>query len=278
MKPSFPFPSQGASEVVDKYTTSISATFSSTPDQNFEENQNCCAGCPLDVVDQYAPGTSATCSLDALVIEHQDVLNEIPSSPPHTQDSRSSKATNATSPTPLDPVAPKKRKRSDDEADSSVGLQTPRKKPKRNSPWHRFPQPGSLTMIVNGEPRYVTEVSVSPEVPASSLVPGLAPVPTPTPVPAAAQASAMELVPAPAPVPALEQAPTMAQVPAPGQASERYLDSNRLRQMVKTRLVETVGVNEGAKWQCRLNGGTYLIECLRDGLCSMQWFGEIVFV
>ena len=60
--------------------------------------------------------------------------------------------------------------------------------------------------------------------------------------------------------------------------SERYLDSNRMRQMIKNGLADTVGIHEGDKWECRLPGGTYVIACLRDRLCSMQWVGEIVFV
>lgn len=60
--------------------------------------------------------------------------------------------------------------------------------------------------------------------------------------------------------------------------SERYLDNNRMRQMIKNGLADRVGIVEGDKWECRLSGGVYRIECLRDGLCSMQWFGEVVYV
>ena len=48
--------------------------------------------------------------------------------------------------------------------------------------------------------------------------------------------------------------------------------------MIKNGLADRVGIVEGDKWEYRLSGGVYRIECLRDGLCSMQWFGEVVYV
>ena len=32
---------------------------------------------------------------------------------------------------------------------------------------------------------------------------------------------------------------------------ERYVDSNRMRQMIKKGLAETKGLREGEKWECR---------------------------
>lgn len=91
------------------------------------------------------------------------------------------------------------------------------------------------------------------------------------------------------------QAPAPAPAPAPASVSgvktsvggngsaklgdeERCVDSNRLRRMIKKGPAETQGLREGEKWECRVPGGRYAIECLSGELCAMQWFGEVVVV
>ena len=184
-------------------------------------------------------------------MNNRKVLSEEISSPPPAQDSESPGALNAAGahgPTSLGPSTPKKRKRSDkEEADSPLAPKT-RKRQVRNSSLHHFPRLGSPSMIVDGLPCYV------------------------------AQAPAPAEVPVPAGVPSGSKTTVAADGSFNFNSSERYLDSNRMRQMVKNGLADTVGIHEGDKWECRLPGGTYLIECLRDRLCSMQWFGEVVFV
>ena len=179
------------------------------------------------------------------------VLSEENSSPHPAQDSESPGVLNAAGaygPTSLGLSTPKKRKRSDkEEADSPLAPKT-RKRHVRNSSLHHFPQQGSPLMIIDGQPCYV------------------------------AQAPAPAEVPVPVVVPSASKTTVAADGLVKFNNSERYLDSNRMRQMIKNGLADTVGIHEGDKWECRLPGGTYLIECLRDRLCSMQWFGEVVFV
>ena len=187
--------------------------------------------------------------------KNRKVLSEENSSPPLVQDSESPGALNAADaygPTSLGPSTPNKRKRSNNEEAYSPVAPKTHKRQVRNSSLHHFPQPGSPVMIIDGQPCYAAP----------------APAPAPVEVP----------VPVPAGVPSGSKTTEAADGLFNFNNSERYLDSNRMRQMVKNRLADTVGIHEGDKWECRLPGGTYLIECLRDRLCSMQWFGEIVFV
>ena len=106
------------------------------------------------------------------------------------------------------------------------------------------------------------QLSTSAVIPAPA--PALAPTPIPVPVPVASSDSSKTMV--------------AADSFSNSKSSERYLDSNRLRQQVKRGLAETQGINEGDKWECRLPGGMYVVECLPNGLCAMQWFGEVVWV
>ena len=197
----------------------------------------------LDVVDKHAPSTPASFSFGPPFIYNRKVLSNQNSSPPSAQDTESPvtlNAASASSPTSLGPSTPQKRKRSDkEEADSPLTPKTPRKRQARNPSWHHFSQPGSPSMIVDGQPCFVAQ--------------------------------------APAPARGVK-ATVAAEGSSKSSNSERYLDSNRMRQMIKKGLAETEGIREGDKWECRLPGGTYLIECLGGGLCSMQWFGEVVFV
>ena len=128
---------------------------------------------------------------------------------------------------------------------SSLGFSTPQKrkrsdKEEADSPGHHFSRPGSASMIINGQPYFAAQAPAPARVPSETTV--------------AADDSSKS------------------------SKSERYLDSEQLRKMVKKGLAETEGIREGDKWECQLDGGTYLIECLREGLCSMQWYGEVVSV
>ena len=185
-------------------------------------------------------------------MNNRKLLSEEISSPPAAQHSECPGVLNvagAYGPTSLGPSTPKKRKRSNEEETDSPVAPKPRKRRGRNSSLHHFPHQGSpLTMIIDGQPCYM------------------------------AQAPAPAEVPAPAGVPSGSKTPVAADGLFNFNNSERYLDSNRMRQMIKDGLADRVGIHEGDKWECRLPGGTYLIECLRDRLCTMQWFGEVVFV
>ena len=147
-------------------------------------------------------------------------------------------AAGAEGPTSLGPKTPKKRKRSNEEEASSPSAPQTRKRKRRNPTRHDFPQKGSSSTIIDGQPCYV----------------------------------------APAGVPSSPKTTVAADGLSNFDNSERYLDSNRMRQMVKNGLADSVGIVEGDKWECRLPGGMYRIECLRGGLCSMQWLGEVVYV
>ena len=198
----------------------------------------------LHLVDKHAPSTPAPFPFGPPFIYNRKASRNQNSSSPSAQDSSSPvtlNAANATSPTSLGPSTPQKRKRSDkEEADSLLRPKTPRKRQARNPSWHHFSQPGSPSMIVDGQPCFVAQAPAPARVPSKTTV---------------AAEGLLKL-----------------------SKSDRYLDSNRMRQMIKKGLKETEGIREGEKWECRLPGGTYLIECLGGGLCSMQWFGEVVFV
>ena len=109
---------------------------------------------------------------------------------------------------------------------------------RRNSTRHDFSQKGSPLMIIDGQPCYV----------------------------------------APAGIPSSSKTTVAADGMFNSNNSERYLDSNRMRQMIKNGLAGRVGIVEGERWECRLPGGVYRIECLPGGWCSMQWFGEVAYV
>lgn len=146
----------------------------------------------------------------------------------------------------------KKRKRSQEDSASSPPTR-PARKGRIQHPFQlNLPKQLPTIVVIDGQPHFP------------------APVPAPAPIP----------VPVPVPVGPSDSSRTMVAADSfsNSKSSERYLDSNRLRQQVKSGLAETHGINEGDKWECRLPGGTYLVECLRDGLCAMQWFGEVVFV
>ena len=180
-------------------------------------------------------------------------LSEEISSPPPAQDSQSPGGLNAAavdSPTSLDPSTLNKRKRSNKEEAYSPLAPKTRKRQVQNSSWHHFPQQGSPLVIIDGQSCYMARAPATAEVP----------------------------VPVPAGLPSGSKTTVAADGLNDFNNSERYLDSNRMRQIIKNGLADTVGIHEGDKWECRLPGGVYLIECLRDRLCSMQWFGEVVFV
>ena len=147
-------------------------------------------------------------------------------------------AAGAEGPTSLGPKTPQKRKRSNKEEASSPSAPQTRKRKRRNPTRHDFPQKGSPSRIIDGQPYYV----------------------------------------APADVPSSPKTTVMIDVFSNFDTSERYLDSNRMRQMMKNALAARVGIVKGDKWERRLPGGMYRIECLRGGLCSMQWLGEAVYV
>ena len=94
-------------------------------------------------------------------------------------------------------------------------------------------------MIVDGEPRYVTQV------------PTLASL--------------------------LDVSKTM--IAAAGVDVEKYessLRSPRMRQMTKDRMAETGRIQQGIVWALPLRGGTYIIECISDHSCAMLWIGDVV--
>ncbi|KAM0800615.1 hypothetical protein BDR22DRAFT_821484 [Usnea florida] len=195
-----------------------------------------------DIVDKSAPSASAPFSLGNPFTHLRKLWSAKISSPTPAQDVepvRGSDATDTYSPPSLILSTPQKRKRSDKEDDlSPLAPKTPRKRQARNPSWHHFSQPGSPIMIVDGQPCYM-----------------------------AAQA------PAPAPGPASASGVKTA---VGGHSSanlgneERYLDSNRIRQMIKKGLAETEGLRKGERWDGRVPGGRYLIECLSGELCAMQ--------
>lgn len=140
----------------------------------------------------------------------------------------------------------KKRKRSQEDSASSPPTRPARKRRIEHPFQLNLPKQLSTTVVIDGQPHF------------------LAPVPAPAPIPVGPSDNSRTMV--------------AADSFSNSKSSKRYLDSNRLRQQVKSGLVETHGINEGDRWECRLPGETYLVKCLRDGLCAMQWFGEVVFV
>lgn len=211
----------------------------------------------LDVVDKHAPSTSARPSSNSPSITNRKGLSEGISSPSLAQNSTTPGALDAVDTyAPIISLGPStnKRKRSQ-EGSASPSLAPAARKRKIKHPFQlQLPQQLSPYVIIDGQPHYTP----------LAQAPAPAPAPVPVPVPAGSSDSPKTVV--------------AADGSSNSNSSERYIDSNRLRQQVKNGLAAMHGINEGDKWECRLPGGVYLVECLRNELCSMQWFGETVFV
>lgn len=211
----------------------------------------------LDVVDKHAPSTSARPSSNSPSITNRKGLSEGISSPSLAQNSTTPGALDAVDAyAPIISLGPSTNKRKRlQEGSASPSLAPAARKRKIKHPFQlQLPQQLSPYVIIDGQPHYTP----------LAQAPAPAPAPVPVPVPAGSPDSPKTVV--------------AADGSSNSHSSERYIDSNRLRQQVKNGLAAMHGINEGDKWECRLPGGVYLVECLRNGLCSMQWFGETVFV